>query len=327
MKDILTDILIEQCPVWRRDTDYLLRDPGKTTINGKDRLLDRVFRLWKSCRNYDVVITADIKTAQIFGLMRTLLRRNSPKHIILELMLDEERDDIRWKLKKYLQRLCFASVEVIFVSARREIQTYAQRLGLPEDRIRFLPFHTNVVVPKMIEGNGYILSAGKTGRDYATLAAAVEGLMAKIVVVSDRQHVDGILFPPNVEVHIDIPYKNYLDLLSDCSMVVVPLKKLVKSTGQVVFLEAMAMGKPVVATATIGTEDYIEHGVTGILVPPEDSGSLRAAVLEYIENPEFYADMASRAFEQVINRHTFEAYTKTILAAANDLVSPAPSTN
>jgi hypothetical protein len=324
MKDtrILTDIRINQCPVWRRETDYLLH----CGIRGekperRSHLAARLVSLWRQCRNYDMIITADIKTAQLFGLTRTLLRWKKPRHIVLELMLDESRDSIMWKIKNYIQRICFASVEVVFVSARDEIRTYAKRLGLPEERIKFLPFHTNVVNPKITEGTGgYIFSAGKTGRDYATLAAAVEGLKVKVIVVSDRHLVDGIHFPPNVEVYIDIPYDRYLDLLEDCSMVVVPLKRLVKSTGQVVFLEAMALGKPVVATAATGTVDYIEHGVTGILVPPEDIDALRMAVSVFIENPESYSAMALRALEQVKERHTFGAYTRTILAEAHCLV-------
>lgn len=320
---ILTDIEIDQCPVWQRDTEHLFH--GREHIVKsimKIRLLDRLVILWKRCRKYDVVITADIKTAQVFGLIRALLGWKKPKHIILELMLDETRDDFMWKLKNYLQRLCFSSVEVVFVSSRSEIQTYAQRLGLPEDRIKFLPFHTNVVYPKMLEGyGGYILSAGKTGRDYATLAASAEGLKSKVVVVSDRHNVYGINFPSNVEVLIDIPYENYLDLLYGCSMVVVPLKKLVKSTGQVVILEAMALGKPVVATATTGTEDYIEHGVTGILVKPEDHVSLREAISDFIGEPASFSVMALRAFELVLDKHTFNSYTRSILSVANKLAS------
>lgn len=325
MRDIkiLTDIRIDQCPVWCRETDHMFQGRKQIAYIGKKFfLLDQLVCLLKQCRKYDVVITADIKLAQIFGLIRTLLWWKKPRHIILELMLDEARDDFKWKLKNYLQRLCFASVEVIFVSARREIQVYARRLGLPEDRIRFLPFHTNVVNPKMLEGAGsYILSAGKTGRDYATLASAVDGLKVKVVVVSDRHHLDNIIFPSNVEVHTDITYEKYLDLLCGCSMVVVPLKKLVKSTGQVVFLEAMALGKPVVATSTTGTKDYIEHGVTGILVPLEDSDKLRRAISDFIEAPESYSDIAVRAFEQVKEKHTFSVYTRTILTAANGILN------
>ena len=308
---ILTGIRIAQCPIWSRKTDYLFQD------NEKGGVVKSIRQLLKQCGKYDVVITSGSRSAQLFALYRSIFRRKTPKHIILELMLDDDRYDILWKMKVFFQRVSFSSVDVVFVSARREIDVYAKRLGLPKDRIRFLPFHTNIIEPRMVPGTGgYIFSAGKTGRDFATLAAALEGLDVRVVVVGDQYHLQGISFPPNVEVQCDIPYEQYMDLLRGSSMVVVSLKKLVKSTGQVVFLEAMALGKPVIVTETVGSEDYIEHEVTGVLVPPEDIHALRQAILKFIDHPDSYQKMAERALEQIRERHTFEAYTRTILNTA-----------
>ena len=47
-----------------------------------------------------------------------------------------------------------------------------------------------------------------------------------------------------------------------------------------VVLEALAMGCPVIATAVEGSVDIVEHGVTGLLVPPADSYALGRALLE-----------------------------------------------
>ena len=46
----------------------------------------------------------------------------------------------------------------------------------------------------------------------------------------------------------------------------------------VVAREAMAHGRPVVASAVGGLLDAVEDGVTGVLVPPRDPQALRAAI-------------------------------------------------
>lgn len=57
-----------------------------------------------------------------------------------------------------------------------------------------------------------------------------------------------------------------------------------------VLVEAMAAGRPVVATRVGGVPEVVADGETGLLVPPEDSGALAAAVRRLLENP----DLADR---------------------------------
>jgi glycosyltransferase involved in cell wall biosynthesis len=57
-----------------------------------------------------------------------------------------------------------------------------------------------------------------------------------------------------------------------------------KSFG-LVLIEAMAAGKPVVATATGGVPGIVRDGETGILVPPLAPGALAAAVVRILGDP------------------------------------------
>jgi len=50
-------------------------------------------------------------------------------------------------------------------------------------------------------------------------------------------------------------------------------------------LEAMARGLPVVATRVGGLHEVVDHGVTGLLVPPADPGALAGAMVELCNDP------------------------------------------
>jgi glycosyltransferase involved in cell wall biosynthesis len=52
-----------------------------------------------------------------------------------------------------------------------------------------------------------------------------------------------------------------------------------------VLVEAMAAGKPVIASNIGGIPDLVKHGRTGILVPPADEDKLAGAIARLVNNP------------------------------------------
>jgi phosphatidylinositol alpha-mannosyltransferase len=66
-----------------------------------------------------------------------------------------------------------------------------------------------------------------------------------------------------------------------------------------ILLEAMAMGKPIVATNIEGFRCVITNGVDGILVPPRDDRRLAGALKILINNPTLCRDMSANGLEKV----------------------------
>jgi glycosyltransferase involved in cell wall biosynthesis len=66
-----------------------------------------------------------------------------------------------------------------------------------------------------------------------------------------------------------------------------------------VLLEAMALGRPVVATRVGGVAEAVEAGETGLLVPLGDEAAFAAALLQLVADPEF----SSRLGEKGRQRH------------------------
>ena len=69
-------------------------------------------------------------------------------------------------------------------------------------------------------------------------------------------------------------------------------------------LEAMAAGRPVVATDVGGVSDVVQDGVTGLLVPPDDPGRMADAILRLAGDRRGAAEMAERARDLVREGYT-----------------------
>jgi glycosyltransferase involved in cell wall biosynthesis len=105
----------------------------------------------------------------------------------------------------------------------------------------------------------------------------------------------------------------------------------------IVPLEAMACGVPVVGSAVGGLLDTVQHGRTGLLVPPRDPQAVAAAAARLLGNTSLRAQMGAEAAARVrqdytwsqVARATLEVYTRLVAdgraapSAARDWAVPA----
>lgn len=312
---IVTDLHVPQIEWWQRRM-LVLPAPGV----GWRAFLSGAWATIKTGLRHDVVISANVRNSLAMGFVKRLFGLRWPRLMMVEMRLDDPPPGLRWRLKVALQRFSYAKVDLMCVSARKEREQYAERLRVPLERLRFIPWHTNVLQPRHHPATeNVIFSAGRTGRDWQTLARAVAGLATPVVVVCSKSDAERVSFPANVTVLTDIPYARYRELLSAARVVLIPLEPHVYSSGQVVILEAMALGKPVITTRVLGSEDYIDDGVDGLLVAPGDHQDLRAAIDKVLSNPALEQAMGHNAVATVLKRHTLDTYVTTLLGLAEQL--------
>jgi glycosyltransferase involved in cell wall biosynthesis len=91
-----------------------------------------------------------------------------------------------------------------------------------------------------------------------------------------------------------------------------------------VVLEAMASGKPVVATNVGGVFEMVEDRVTGILVPPGDSESLRRAIIGLLKDKEKAKRMGMAGRRRTEEFFNIEANAKIIEQVYRDLLGKTP---
>jgi len=100
-------------------------------------------------------------------------------------------------------------------------------------------------------------------------------------------------------------------LLADVDIVVVPSRY---EPFGIVAVEAMASGRPVVASAVGGLSEIVADGQTGLLVPPGDPDRLAAALTRLLDHPEVRETMASASRRRVAEKFSpevsIQAYAK-----------------
>lgn len=100
--------------------------------------------------------------------------------------------------------------------------------------------------------------------------------------------------------HVEQPH----DVLATASVYVQPSRW---EGVPIAVLEAMALGLPVVATRVGGLTELIEHGVTGLLVPPSDAGALADAILQVLDAPEVADRLGSAGQARARTYHSVDA--------------------
>ena len=101
--------------------------------------------------------------------------------------------------------------------------------------------------------------------------------------------------------------------LAEASIVAIP--SLWPEPFGLVGIEALAAGRPVVASATGGVEDWLEHERTGLCVPAGDPRALARALSELLADPERQSAMGAAGSVAVSQRFTERHHIDALLAA------------
>lgn len=95
----------------------------------------------------------------------------------------------------------------------------------------------------------------------------------------------------------------------------------------VIMLEAMALGRPAIASGVGGLLSIIEDGRNGLIVPPSDSRALADSILQLLDNVEQTRKIAVSGRNLVEDQFTVDRMTADMLTLYNDIATPkAPET-
>ena len=155
------------------------------------------------------------------------------------------------------------------------------RLTPKKDHVTFL--RAAAIINQIMPDTRFALVGGGPLRSYLENLSQEFGIATKTVFFGEQQDIS-----------------TYLSTF-DVAVLTSPAEGCCNS-----LLEAMAVGKPVVANDVGGNRELVHHGETGLLVPFGNVEAVVDAVLSLIRNPEVAKAMGRRARENIVSQFSLE---------------------
>ena len=212
-------------------------------------------------------------------------------------------------------RKILSAVDIMTCYAKVEIDFFTKKMEMAKDKVRYIPYGTDWwFYSKPSKRKRTIVAAAGVdeSRDYKTFFAAVKGLDAKVEVACRPDNVAGLDIPANVKVEYVDSYLKMRNLFRRARVMVVPLKEINRSAGQMVVLESASAGCPLVVSKVKGiTGAYkFEDGKHLLFTPTGDPGTLQQQIKSLLEEP-----LVGEAMGKRISRFVRKNYTSKHLAA------------
>jgi glycosyltransferase involved in cell wall biosynthesis len=157
-------------------------------------------------------------------------------------------------------------------------------------------------VPSGLPKEEFLLFVGEQSRDKGlpTLLRAYESLGGKrprLLLVGRRTPDTPTHLPDGAEMCGEWPHEQVMAAFRRCLFAVLP--SICLDACPTTVLEAMASGRPVVATTTGGIVDVIGDGENGLLVAPADEHMLAEGMARLLNDADLRVRLAARAQERV----------------------------
>jgi glycosyltransferase involved in cell wall biosynthesis len=171
------------------------------------------------------------------------------------------------------------------------VHARSERQVLDSDKLAFAPVCLMPPRTPYPQGDdGYLFMGGRKWRvlDVGLAAMSRSGHPGR--VITDLAPEGDF---PGVQIQREkIPKADYSAVMARARLILVPLKLTPVSHGHVDVVTAILLGKPVLVTAGCSCDDYVQHGVNGLLVPDNSVEAWEAAIHEAWDRAEEFAAAA-----------------------------------
>lgn len=210
-------------------------------------------------------------------------------------------------------------IDRIICFSKAECEEYKMYFNNAEDKF------TSTLLGKGSHGlkktvvSDYIVSAGRSNRDYEFLINVLKDTDYQVKIICDciSDTIRNNL-PSNIQILNNTFGNEYLDILVNAKCVVIPLFNENISSGQLVLIQAMEAGVPVIVLGTKALDEYIADGKNGFLLK-KDKRQLLDTIEGLYSDEERYDEVSANAMKYYYENHTVEAMARSIAGIVNNI--------
>lgn len=240
-------------------------------------------------------------------------RRFRPR-IVLHGDMYQPNTGVRGALERRLVRLADRAIARYTVQSAADADIISRYWGIDRRKLHvvYVTYYPNAVMRQLAStpSGQHIFAGGDSFRDFEPLVEAARMLPERQFVIGTKRLTGRTDLPPNVRAGV-LPPTDYLTYMSTAAAVVVPLQKgLQRSAGQTTYQQAMWLKKVTIVTDALAVREYVEDGVTGLVV--EGSPESYVSAIRWALDPN-NADAVKRIGEQAhdhVREHS-DRHTRT----------------
>lgn len=252
-------------------------------------------------------------------------KRKPPHSIVLQLIYKTRKG-----LPGRIYKICFdlmlkiGAIDKYICHSASEMEFYRVEFGLT-DTERFGVVKLGVGMPDHKYADSacggeerYFFAGGTSNRDYRTLLDAFKDMNENLRISCFPKDLNGLSVPRNVRVLYGVYRDDFLDCMRKAYAVIITIDDIRISTGQLVLLDAMRLGKAIIATRCYSMADYVDESCA-IFVKPHSSNDLKAAVKYLLNNKNALDNLANEARKRYESNFTIKDYAKRIACTLNQI--------
>ena len=203
-----------------------------------------------------------------------------------------------------------------YVSPSREIAETHSLMGLPKERIHIIPnacrdrSQSSIVANHHHNRGGIYIGRLSLEKGVDVLIDAWKTVDAPLTIIGTGPEEDHLrkkaAANPSIKFLGHLPQNEAADHLARAAFLVFP-NRWAEPFGLSI-IEAMAAGRPVIASKLGAPAEIIQSGYNGLIVPPENPRALRTAIDEMIRHPRKTDTLGQAARQTYLARYTPEIH-------------------